>query len=90
MIPLYKEKSAEGKNCLYVHRGYEVGNIESQLCYLRQFKDTMNMVALRFMEETDERFDEFCKSVILYSAFDKESQGDYSTEEGKARVVNLL
>lgn len=54
----------------------------------------MNMVALRFIEEfeeiTDERFDEFCKSVILYSAFDKESQGDYSTEEGKARVVNLL
>lgn len=94
MIPLYKEKSAEGKNCLYVHRGYEVGNIESQLCYLRQFKDTMNMVALRFIEEfeeiTDECFDEFCKSVILYSAFDKESQGDYSTEEGKARVVNLL
>ncbi len=57
-------------------------------------KDTMNMVAPRFIEGfkeiTDERFNEFCKSVILYSAFDKESQGDYSTEEGKARVVNLL
>ena len=94
LIPLYKEKNADGKNCLYIHRGYEVGNIESQLCYLRQFKDTMNMVAPRFIEEfeeiTDERFNEFCKSVILYSAFDKESQGDYSTEEGKARVVNLL
>ena len=57
-------------------------------------KDTMNMVAPRFIEGfkeiTDERFNEFCKSVILYSAFDKESQGDYSTEEGKARVVNLF
>lgn len=94
LLPLYKDKGIKVKNCLYIHRGYEVGNIESQLNYLRQFKDTMNIVAPRFIEGfeeiTDERFDKFCKSVILYSAFDKESQGDYSTAEGRARVVNLL
>lgn len=94
LLPLYKDKSTKVNNCLYIHRGYEVGNIESQLNYLRQLKDTMNIVAPRFIEDfdeiTDERFDKFCKSVILYSAFDKESQGDYFTAEGRARVVNLL
>lgn len=94
LIPLYKDTSTETKNCLYVHRNYEVGTIESQLDYLRQFKDIMNKVAPQFKKNfqgiTDEQFDEFCKSVILYSAFDKESQGDYFNSKDSARVVNLL
>jgi hypothetical protein len=50
----------------------------------------MNKVAPQFKKNFQGITDEFCKSVILYSAFDKESQGDYFNSKDSARVVNLL
>lgn len=93
LLPIYNDAEAK-KNCLYVHHNFEVGTIESQLSFLKDLKDCINLTApiynKKFKPITDEAFDDFCKQVIFYSAFDKESQGNWFDANDKKNVVNLL